>query len=81
MYPEIGDSVWINPEKNIADMFSNAQSNPLNKRVLLIPFNASEVQIQARTKPVQSKRQLITITVGPETRTRELLDIQATVKI
>ncbi len=35
LYPESSDSVWINPEKNIRDMSSNIQSNPLNKRVLL----------------------------------------------
>ena len=82
VYPEIGDSVWINPEKNIADMFSNAQSNPLNKRVLL-GFRTTPLKFKFKLgpNPFNPKRQLITITVGPETRTRELLDIQATVKI
>jgi len=82
LYPEIGDSVWINPEKNIADMSSNNQSNPLNKRVLL-GFRSTPLKFKFKLgpNPFDPSRQAVTIIVGPETITRELLEIQATVVI
>jgi len=82
LYPEISDSVWINPEKNITDISSNKQSNPLNKRVLL-GFRSTPLKFKFKLgpNPFDPIRQAICITVGPETMTRELLEIQATVVI
>lgn len=82
LYPENSDSVWINPEKNIKDLFSNKQSNPLNKRVLL-GFRPTPLKFKfkAGPNPFNPKKQMVTITVDPAVRTRELLDIQATVRI
>jgi hypothetical protein len=82
LYPEISDSVWINPEKNIRDMFSNIQSNPLNKRVLL-RFRSTPLKFKFKLgpNPFNPQKQMVTITVAPKSRTRELLDIEASVRI
>lgn len=63
-------------------MSSNNQSNPLNKRVLL-GFRSTPLKFKFKLgpNPFDPSRQAVTITVGPETITRELLEIQATVVI
>lgn len=82
LYPENSDSVWINPEKNIMDMFSNKQSNPLNKRVLL-QFRPTPLNFKFKVgpNPFNPKKQTLYIIVDPSVKTREALSIQATVRI
>ncbi|HEX3019049.1 MAG TPA: fibro-slime domain-containing protein [Chitinispirillaceae bacterium] len=82
IYPEVSDSVWINPEGNIEDLVTNKQCNPLNTRVLL-KFRPTPLKFRYRVgpNPFDPGKELVTITVDPAAKTRESVNIQATVRI
>lgn len=82
VYPEVSDSVWINTDGDIKDIFSNKQNNPKNKRVLL-KFRPTPLTFKYSVgpNPFNPQKEQVTITIDPAVKTRELLNFQVTVRI
>lgn len=81
-YPTTSDSVWINPGSKLSDLQANIQSDSLNKRVLLqIRSTPLKFKFKVGPNPFNPTLHLVTITVDPSIRTREMVRIQAQVDI
>jgi|GEM_PF-1914730 len=71
LYPQEGDSVWINPEALLCDLYGSEQTNPLNRRVLLDFVKAvSPFMIRFGPSPFDPARESFRISISPYVTSR-----------
>ncbi|MDG5816070.1 fibro-slime domain-containing protein [Chitinispirillales bacterium ANBcel5] len=81
-YPLEGDSVWINPEANVADLYSNVQDISTNKRVpLAIRLPKPEYEVFAGPNPFDPAEESLQIHITSSTKTRVHIDFSANITI
>ncbi len=79
-YPQAGDSVFINVDGKIIDIYQNQQDNPLNRRVVLTvvspPIN---ITIKAGPSPFNPEKENVKIIVNSGAKTK--IEVRLTISI